>query len=148
VHLDERRQEPVHPSIEWNGPQRVGAKRLERTARVADRFAVEVVPHPVGDAALQAAPRRVPPADPVPGDRRGAGAPERGDEGRDVGRIVLEIRIEGDDDAAAGRAKARRERGGLPVPGEGRYAAGWAALRRLSSASEPSVEPSSTATIS
>src|SRR5256885_7669243 len=48
-------------------------------------------------------------SDAVARDRAGAAVPERGHERRDVRGVVLEVRVEGDEDGSARRAKARSE---------------------------------------
>src|SRR3989449_7493405 len=79
LHPDERGQEPVHAVEQRQRAQRLGAKRLERAAGIADRLAVEPVAHAIGDTALQALPARVPPAHPVPDNRRRPAPLELGD---------------------------------------------------------------------
>ena len=133
LHPDERRQEAVHPVEQRQPAQRLGAKRLEGAAGIADRLAIEPVAYIVGDTALQPLPARVPPVHAVPDDRRSPAPLELGDEGGNVGRVVLQIRVERDDDAPEGRAEARGESGGLTRVGGERHDVdlGVVALQRL-----------------
>src|SRR5205809_7855253 len=91
------------------------------------------ISHAIGDTALQALPARVPPVHPVPDHHRRPAPLELGDEDGNVGRIVLQIRVERDDDAPAGRAEPRCEGGGLPRAGRERHDVnlGLFALQRL-----------------
>src|SRR3989475_4990421 len=74
-----------------------------------DTATTEIYTLSLHDALPISLPRRVAPLDAVARDRAGAAVPERGHERRDVRGVVLEVRVEGDEDGSARRAKARSE---------------------------------------
>jgi hypothetical protein len=98
-HLQERRQKPVHPIVEPDPIQALAAERFERASRVGNDFLADIVPDRVGDSGRETAWPRVPPDDSATHDR--IEGPDFFQEKRDVGGIVLQIRVHRDHDLSS-----------------------------------------------
>src|SRR5262245_2023475 len=111
--LYERRQEAVDAGVELDRRERRSAERLERAAGVDDVVARETVADSVRDLRRETADRIVAAGSAV-ADRRIV-AVERGEELRDVVRVVLHVGVDRDDDVAARVLEAGVEGGRLPA---------------------------------
>ena len=117
LHLDERRQEPVHPVEELQVLDALASERAIGAAGVTDRVVRQLVPHPVRDARRRDADRAVSLI-----SRRGPRAadtvePLEGfEEPGEIARVVLQVGVEGDQVRAAGGLQslpARRRLAGV-----------------------------------
>ena len=110
-----RRDEAVHVGIERHPLDDVGAVDLERAAVVADRQPGDAADQPVGEHRGQLA--RQPLVLPVhaPADDEVVALLQLGEHHRDVGRIVLQVAVHGDEEAAARELDPRGHRRGLAV---------------------------------
>lgn len=105
LQLEQRGQEAVHAVEQGDAAQEVGAVDAQGATDVGDRFVGQRVAHAGGDA-------RGDPAQPgvlaIHADAADhVETVKMVEKPRDVGRIVLQIGVEGDDDAAGCRAEAR-----------------------------------------
>src|SRR5271170_3079735 len=107
-------QETVHALEKFQVGDALAPEGAVTATGVTDVLAGKFVAHPVGDVRRGDADKTI--AVPASLDARAAGAVEmfqRGEQFGGVLRTVLQIRVEGDDDFAAGRFHARPKRGGL-----------------------------------
>ena len=111
-HGQQGRDEPVQAAeLEGQVGGPLGAKGLEGAAGVADGFAQDAVAHGVGEAAADALGPDVLPADAIAAAEIAAFQP--GDQRGDVGRIVLAVGVEGDENLPARGAEAGEQGGAL-----------------------------------
>src|SRR2546427_3947284 len=113
LHLDQRRQEAMHPIEQRQLARGVRAECLQGAPGIADRLPVQPVAHAVGDPALEALPARVPAVHPIAHDRRSTAPLELVQQRRNVGRIVLQVGVERHGPAAARGSEPGGERRGL-----------------------------------
>ena len=122
LELHERGQEAVHAAEHGQAPGHVRAHDLQRAAGVGDRPAGHGRAHGVADLGRDALHEAVLALGPPAADHVRAGAVSR-KKARDVGRVVLQVGVHGDDDPAPGGLEAGLEGRGLAaVGGEGEVA--------------------------
>ena len=94
---------------------RLGAERLQRAAVVADRHAGDLADQPVGDARGNLARDQLVLAVVAPADDEVEAGVDLLQQQRDVGRIVLQVAVHGDEHFAVRVLDARRHRRRLAV---------------------------------
>src|SRR5688572_2068767 len=107
AHPEQRGDEPVEAAVEHEAAQALAAERAEGAPAVLDRLVAEPVAGPVGDPRRGAAYEAVAVAAMGAPPRHRVPAVEMREQRRDVVRVVLEIRIHGDDQTAAGGLEPR-----------------------------------------
>lgn len=112
LQLEQRRQEAVHPREHGKAPEELGAVDAQRAAGIGDGIAGHPVAYAARDARGGLAQPGVLPVGAHAADD--VVAFQMIEKPGDIRRVVLQIRVEGDDEAAAGRAEARGEGRRLP----------------------------------
>ena len=146
-----RRDEAVHLAVEAQPARDVAAHRLQRAAVVVQPHAGRPGDEPVGEEGGHALRERVLPAPPPAADHVEVLGLELVDEGRDVGRVVLQVAVRGHDHArrASGRSRPRTRPSARSCGAAARRRrAGRAAPARAAARACRRVLPSSTRTSS
>jgi hypothetical protein len=111
LQLEQRRQETMHAREQRDAPQEFGAVDAQSAAGVGNGVARQPVAHAAGEARGRPAQPGVLPVGSDAADHVAVvEILQTIEEPGDVRRVVLQVGVEGDDDAAAGRAEARGQR--------------------------------------